>query len=131
MAGKKGISGRKKGFTTEEVKNKCLEVIKNDSKVVFLIDVFKMAGFSQDTFYTYCPKGTPEWEEVTEALNRNKGDMKKEIRDRLLDMNNPTALICLYKLLGTADERAALNNHKTKEDKGDTPDSNDIILEIS
>ena len=58
--------------------------------------------------------------------------MKKEIRDRLMGMNNPTALICLYKLLGTADERAALNNHKTKDDVADKDDSsNDIILEIS
>ena len=129
MAGVKGIAGRKKGYTTEEVKQLCLNVIKNDSKVVFLVDVFKMAGFTQDTFYRYCPKGSPEWQEVTEALDRNKGDMKKEIRDRLLGMNNPTALICLYKLLGTADERAALNNHKTKEDKPESND-NDITLEI-
>lgn len=129
MAGVKGIAGRKKGYTKEEVKQKCLDVIKKDSKVVFLVDVFKMAGFSQDTFYNYCPKGSPEWQEVTEALDRNKGDMKKEIRDRLLGMNNPTALICLYKLLGTADERAALNNHKTKEETN-TTDSNDITLEI-
>jgi hypothetical protein len=34
--------------------------------------------------------------------------------------------------LGTADERAALNNHKTKDDVADKDDnSNDIILEIS
>ena len=129
MAGVKGIAGRKNAYTPEVVKQKCLDVIKNDDKVVFLVDVFKMAGFTQDTFYRYCPKGSPEWQEVTEALDRNKGDMKKEIRDRLLGMNNPTALICLYKLLGTADERAALNNHKTKEDKPESTD-NDITLEI-
>lgn len=131
MAGKKGIAGRKDKFTTEEVKRLCLDVIQNDDKVVFLVDVFKKAGMSQDTFYKYCPKDSEAWREVTEALDRNKGDMKKEIRDRLLGMNNPTALICLYKLLGTADERAALNNHKIKEDKSDKDDSDNIILEIS
>lgn len=132
MAGKKGIAGRKDKFTTEEVKQLALDAIRKDDKVVFLTDVFKMAGYTQDTFYRYCPKGSPAWQEVTEALDRNKGDMKKEIRDRLMGMNNPTALICLYKLLGTADERAALNNHKTKDDIADKDDnSNDIILEIS
>lgn len=132
MAGKKGIAGRKKAYTKEEVKQLALDAILNDNRVVFLTDVFKMAGYTQDTFYRYCPKGSPEWQEVTEALDRNKGDMKKEIRDRLMGMNNPTALICLYKLLGTADERAALNNHKTKDDVADNKDeSNDIILEIS
>lgn len=129
MAGKKGVSGRRKEWSDEEVKNAALKAIQDDPKVVFLVDVFKMAGYSQDTFYKHLPKGSDGWKEVTEALNKNKGDMKKEIRDRLLDMNNPTALICLYKLLGTADERAALNNHKTKEET-DKPDNNEITLEI-
>lgn len=129
MAGIKGVSGRKKEWNEENVKSAALKAIQEDPKVVFLVDVYKMAGFSQDTFYKYLPKGSEGWREVTEALNRNKGDMKKEIRDRLLDMNHPTALICLYKLLGTADERAALNNHKTKEEP-EKPDDNEITLEI-
>ena len=129
MEGKKGISGRKIEWTPEEVKKAALKAIKSDSKVVFLVDVFKLAGYSQDTFYKNLPKGSEGWKEVTEALNKNKGDMKKEIRDRLLDMNNPTALICLYKLLGNEDERAALNNHKVK-DETDKPDNSEITLEI-
>lgn len=131
MAGVKGKAGRKKSFTTEEIREMCLDVIANDDKVVFLVDVYKMAGISNDTFYKYCPKGSPAWQDIVDALDKNKGDMKKEIRDRLLGMNNPTALICLYKLLGTADERAALNNHKIKEEKTDSDNNDDnIILEI-
>lgn len=125
MSGK----GRKLKFTKEELKQLCLEAITSDPKVVFMVDVYKLVGIDNKLFDRYIPKGTPEYEEIMEALNRNKGEMKKEIRDRLLGMNNPTALICLYKLLGTADERAALNNHKTKDDKPDSND-NDITLEI-
>ena len=62
MAGKKGIAGRKDKFTTEEVKQLALDAIRNDDKVVFLTDVFKMAGYTQDTFYRYCPKGSPAWQ---------------------------------------------------------------------
>lgn len=129
MAGKKGICGRKKKWTTEEVKQAALDAIKSDNKVVFLVDVFKIAGYSQETFYNHLPTNSEGYKEVSEALNKNKGTMKKEIRDRLLGMNNPTALICLYKLLGNEEERAALNNHKVKEDT-EKSDNSEITLEI-
>lgn len=129
MAGVKGIAGRKKKYSPETLKEEILFAINSDDKVVFMVDVYKIVGINNKLFDNYFPKGSADYEEIMEALNRNKGLMKKEIRDRLLGMNNPTALICLYKLLGTADERAALNNHKTKEETN-TTDSNDITLEI-
>lgn len=129
MAGKKGIAGRKPKWTTEQVKQAALDAIKNDDKVVFLTDVFKIAGYTQDTFYKHLPKDSEGWKEVTEALNKNKGDMKKEIRNRLLESNNVTALIALYKLLGTEEERNALNNHKIK-DESKPDDNKEIEIEI-
>lgn len=129
MAGKKGISGRKPLWTAEEVKQAALKAIENDDKIVFLTDVFKIAGYTQDTFYKYLPRDSEGWKEVTEALNKNKGDMKKEIRNRLLASNNVTGLIALYKLLGNEDERNALCNHKIKDES--KPDENkEIEIEI-
>lgn len=122
--------GRKTEYTTESVKNDCINLIKSDANVVFLADIYRALNLSNDTFYRKCPRDSAEYKEIMDALDANKAVMKKRIRDRLLDMNNPTALICLYKLLGNADERAALNNHKTK-DEGEKKDSEDIKLEIS
>lgn len=121
--------GRKTEYTTESVKNDCINLIKSDENVVFLADIYRALNLSNDTFYRKCPRDSAEYQEIMDALDANKAVMKKRIRDRLLDMNNPTALICLYKLLGNADERAALNNHKTKDETKDKQD-NDIILEI-
>lgn len=121
--------GRKIEYTAESVKNDCINLIKSDENVVFLVDIFRTLNLTADTFYRKCPRDSAEYQEIMDALDANKGVMKRKIRDRLLDMNNPTALICLYKLLGNADERAALNNHKTKDETKDKQD-NDIILEI-
>lgn len=121
--------GRKPEYTAESIKNDCIKLIKTDENVVFLVDIFRTLNLTADTFYKKCPKDSAEYQEIMDALDANKGVMKRRIRDRLLDMNNPTALICLYKLLGNADERAALNNHKTK-DEGEKKENNDIILEI-
>lgn len=121
--------GRKIEYTAESIKNDCIKLIKSDENVVFLVDIFRTLNLTADTFYRKCPKDSAEYQEIMDALDANKGVMKRRIRDRLLDMNNPTALICLYKLLGNADERAALNNHKTKDETKDKQD-NDIILEI-
>ena len=122
--------GRKIEYTAESIKNDCIKLIQSDENVVFLVDIFRTLKLTPDTFYKKCPKDSAEYQEIMDALDANKGIMKRRIRDRLLDMNNPTALICLYKLLGNADERAALNNHKTK-DEGEKKDSEDINLEIS
>lgn len=121
---------KRKGYTPESIKDDCISLIKMDESVVFLVDIFRTLNLTADAFYRHCPKDSAEYHEIMDALDANKGVMKRRIRDRLLDMNNPTALICLYKLLGNADERAALNNHKTK-DEGEKKDSEDIKLEIS
>lgn len=128
MAEQKGNKGTRK-YSPEKLKEDILFAIRSDENVVFMVDVYKIVGIEHHLFDRYFAKGSADYEEIMEALNSNKGKMKKLIRNRLLDMNNPTALICLYKLLGTADERAALNNHKTKEDKAESTD-NDITLEI-
>lgn len=122
--------GRRKKFDKDELVQLCLYAIEADEHCVFFVDLYKKIGIDRKTFDTYIPRDSEEFEIIDEALKSNKGQMKKRIRDRLLDMNNPTALICLYKLLGTAEERDALNNHKVKDkDKSEDKD-NDIILEI-
>ena len=62
---------------------------------------------------------TDEYEEITALLDENKTSIKYVIRDRLLECKSPIALIALYRLLGTPEERNALNNKPAEESKDD------------
>jgi hypothetical protein len=100
-------------YTTETCLEKALEIIQNDPNVVFMVDIFPQMALCQKTFYTYIKPDSPEMKQILEELDKNRIALKSKIRNKLLDMNNPTAMIVLYKLIGDKDERAALsNNHK-------------------
>lgn len=66
------------------------------------------------TFYKYYPTGTDEYNAILEALESNRTINKSNIRDRLMKINSPAALIALYKLLATPEERRALSQKDTE-----------------
>ena len=105
------------------------QLIETNPKIVFLKDLFEAMGIERKTFEYHIDTDSNEYDEIKSWIDKNKTSMKQEIRDRLLESNNVTALIALYKLLGDKDERAALNNHKTKEEQAKT-ETEEITLEI-
>lgn len=116
---------KKRAFTVEGIK----EIIANNKNIVTVSDIMIELKCSKQTFYYYFPGDSDELLQIKEALESNKTKIKKIIRDKLLECKNPAALIALYKLMGTQEEREALNavtkpKEENKEDK-------EIELEIN
>lgn len=109
---------RKRNLTVDQVK----EVIQNNRNIVNIADILIELKLSKQTFYYYFPYDSDGLNEIKETLEGNKTKIKKVIRDKLLNCNSPAALIALYKLMGTQEEREALNavakpKEENKEDK--------------
>lgn len=110
---------------------KVYEDIYGNQDIVFIRDILAYYDTYSFTFYKRFPKDSPEYARINEALEHNKTLLKKEIRKKLLNMNNPTSLIFLYKILTTDPvERMALDGRyeeymKTQEkDKDETIELN-------
>ena len=105
---------RKRNLTVDQVK----ELIQNNRNIVNIADILIELKLSKQTFYYYFPYDSDGLNEIKETLEGNKTKIKKIIRDKLLNCKSPAALIALYKLMGTQEEREALNAvTKPKEEK--------------
>lgn len=109
------MSAQSKKPTLEKV----LEAIKSNRNIVFIQDICMTFGFTRMSFYKWFPSDSNEYAEIMDALENNKTSVKCVIRDKLLECKNPAALIALYRLLGTPEERNALVNRITEEQKTD------------
>lgn len=106
---------------------KALKNIEENQKIVFLTDVYQSLGISASTFYRQFPVDSKEYNDINDALEANKTLMKREIRDRLANCKSPVGLLALYRLLGTQEERDALNSYR---DEKVTKNEETIELEI-
>ena len=108
--------------TTSEVES----LIKGNDKILFLQDVYQSLGVGATTFYRWFPKDSEGYNKIVETLDFNKTSTKQMIRDRLLNCKTPVGLIALYRLLGTPEERKALN----QRDEEQVQTSREITLKI-
>lgn len=111
--------GRSKAYESKEVLiKKMLEIIKNNPDIIYFHEIFNKLPIVKRTYYKYVKECDPEHKLIIEALEDNKLNMKAEIRKKLLNINNPTGLIALYKIIGDKDDREALaNNPKPKQEE--------------
>lgn len=89
--------------------------IKENPNFVFYQDIYTSMGFSSSSFYRWFPVDGMSRKQIDEALEVNRTIAKQIIRDKLLDSKNTAALIALYRLLGTQEERNILNQYKVDE----------------
>lgn len=111
--------GRNKVYESKEVLiETMLDIIKDNPDIIYFHEIFNKMPIVKRTYYLYVKESDPEHKLITEALNDNKLNMKAEIRKKLLNINNPTGLIALYKIIGDKDDREALsNNPKPKQEE--------------
>ena len=99
--------GRKEAF------KRCKKYLEKNPKCLTMEDMYTGADIAKSTWYALFPvserENIPEWCELDDLLETNRIEVKSVIRDRLLECNNPTALIALYRLIGTQDDKDALN----------------------
>lgn len=114
----------------DEIFKAAMDIIESNPEVVLLADVKSMLPISERCFYNYIPRDSEYSNKIHEALERNIVNLKTRIRAKLFNMNNPTALIALYKLVGDKDDRNALaNNPKDPDEK--QPTNTNIELKFS
>lgn len=88
---------------------KVLQKIKENKNWVFAHDVYQGLAISKNSFYSWYALNGDERQQIDEALELNKTQTKQIIRDRLLVSKSPIALLALYRLLSTPEERKILN----------------------
>lgn len=98
--------------------------IKENKSIVFYQDIYTSMGFSASSFYKWFPANSADRQSIDEALEANRTETKAKIRDRLLESKNTAALIALYRLLGTQEERNILNQYKVDEIEAKKSDNN-------
>lgn len=111
--------GRSKAYDSKEVLiQTMLDIIKSNPDIIYFHEIFNKLPIVKRTYYKYVKESDPEHKLILEALDDNKMNMKAEIRKKLLNINNPTGLIALYKIIGDKDDREALaNNPKPKQEE--------------
>ena len=62
-----------------------------------------------DTFYKKIKVDSKEYYEITEALKKEREGVANTLRKKLVDNDNPTAIIAALKLYGNDEDRLALN----------------------
>ena len=121
-------------FNKDELIELSLKAIEQH-KLVFISEIIPFLPCSQSTFYNYKME---RLELLKEALQRNRIDLKLKIRHKLLESDNPIALIASYKLFANRDEleRLSSNSRQTHEHTQTKPfeftlnlNPNNLILE--
>jgi hypothetical protein len=94
-------------------------------KLFFVADVISCLGVVDSTFYAHFPVDSKELEYLKEKLNMNRANTKVSIRAKLHKSTAPAALLALYKLICTDEERKALSmqhvDHTSKGEKLPAP----------
>lgn len=77
--------------------------------IFFIEDVCVIMAISKMTFYKYWRPDSDIYNEIVEALDRNRVKAKMGIRQKLYKSGKASELIALYKLIGTNEERKKLS----------------------
>jgi hypothetical protein len=104
-------------YNTEELKQQSIEVIKKHN-LVFIGDIFGYTGFSKRAFYDH---KLHECNAIKSALDKNRINMKVDMRAKWYESDNATLQIGLMKLIANDEEAHRLNGTK-REIKHDTTD---------
>jgi len=74
-----------------------------------LMGLINLLECDQNTFYRKIKIDSKEYGEIWEALKKEKEGVANTLRKKLVDNDNPTAIIAALKLYGNDEDRLALN----------------------
>ena len=104
----------------EDIFNKAVESIKKEN-LFFIEDIVAFIPISKKTYYEWFPIGSNESDTLNDLLEENKVATKSGIRRKLYKSDKSSELIPLYRLIGTLEEKRALNqsyvDHTTDGEK--------------
>ena len=91
----------------EKYASEVIKALDKNPDIYQFCDLELIVPYDRTTLYKY---HIDKIDNIKEKLARNKMSFKRVLRNQMRKTNNPTALIALYKLLATDEEKDALNN---------------------
>ena len=88
-------------------------------------EVIDLLPCAKSAFYEHFPSNSEEMERIREKIAISKSKTKISIRRKLFESTNPTALLSLYKMICTDEERNAIMMTRTDV----TTNGKDIVNE--
>ena len=104
-------------YDKDEIFKRAIAAIEGDDDIVFMEDVISAVGIATSTFYSLIPVDSKESKIIKELILDNCARLKKGMRKNWKVSDASASLqISLYKLIGTKEEREALNNESASKD---------------
>ena len=97
-------------FTKQKILEESLKKIEA-YKPSTLSELISFLNCSKATFYNVIKVDSKEYKMIEEKLNAEKLKLANKAKRRLLESNNPTALISIIKIYGSDEDRQALNQN--------------------
>jgi hypothetical protein len=94
-------------YRTEKLEQQAMTEI-TERKLVYISELICYLPCDKTTFYAH---KLNESNDIKEALEANRIDLKLKIRQKLLESDNPIALIASYKLFAEPSELERLNSN--------------------
>ena len=82
-----------------------------ENEICFLSDIPNYIGCSTRTIYNLFPVGGEDMEQIDELIDNQKAKKRVMLRKMLLKNGDSKALLALYRLVATPEERRALSTH--------------------
>ncbi len=98
----------KEKFTKAKIYAEAIDKIKKYAPAN-LMSLISLLDCSHETFYKKIKLDSKEYNEISEALKKRKEGIANNLRKKLTDSDNPTAIIAALKLYGNEEDRAALS----------------------
>jgi hypothetical protein len=97
-------------FTKKVILEDALEKIEDFSPST-LSELISFMNCCKKTFFNKIKVGSREYEIIQEKLRAKKFEVANIAKNKLLESNNPTALISIIKIYGSDEDRQALNQN--------------------
>lgn len=95
----------------KKLEEKALKILEKKKDIYFFNDLATELGYARQ--YLYDIGFSPDKNDIIKAaLDENKKNVKRGLRNKWYNNNNPTVQIALYRLLADEEELNRLNNTK-------------------
>ena len=114
----------------EKMLQTAIDEAERDDNMLFIDDVIATMPISKATFYSYWPKDSEGYKQITAVLAKNRIKVKKYIRLKLRLSGKAAELLALYRMICTEDERKAIATNYNKTDLTSGGDKLDRVVEV-
>jgi len=94
-------------YKTSDLKKKAIKAIEQ-RKLIFIEEIVSYLPCAKPTFYDHFPNESDDYKEIVALLDKNKDEIKAELRVKWYKTDNATLQMALMRLVCTDKERKKL-----------------------